>query len=141
MSQSRLVCAALLLLTLSILCVSTRAQSGRGGLRGFVTDSVSAPNGIAGARVELRELYVWNRPEAKPDMHVVLTDRTGNYEIRVVRMGEYALRVTAEGFMPYETTLLITSDMNATLGTLLKKQKQRKSALPRSRSKTTGVFD
>lgn len=113
---------ALLLVILTLACADTRAQSGSGGLRGFVTERVSAANGIAGARVELRELYVWNDPKAKPDRHIAITDETGNYSFPKVRMGEYTLRVTAEGFEPYEMTLLITSDMSAKLGTLLKKK-------------------
>lgn len=112
---------ALLLTSLVLAAPSSRAQSGDGGLRGFVTDSVSAANGIAGARVELRELDVWYSATAKPATHVTKTDETGNYSFPKVRMGEYALRVTAEGFEPYETTLLITSDMAAVFGTLLKK--------------------
>lgn len=121
---------ALLFTSLLLVAPPSRAQSGDGGLRGFVTDSVSAANGIVGARVELRELYVWYSAKARPATHVTNTDATGNYSFPRVRMGEYALRVTAEGFEPYETTLLITSDMAAILGTLLKKSGAAQSPGP-----------
>jgi hypothetical protein len=113
--------AALLLAAVAFAAASAAAQSGRGVLRGYVSDSASAPNGLAGARVELRELPAAGGPEGGAKTHVLFTDRTGNYTTGAVRMGEYALRIEAEGFEPYETRLLISSDMEAVLGTLLKR--------------------
>lgn len=113
--------AAALAASLSLAAaVAARAQSGEGTLRGYVTDRATAANGLAGARVELRAVLT-RAGEKGPRSHVVVTDRTGNYSTGRVRMGEYVLRITAEGFEPYETTILISSDMEAVIGTLLKK--------------------
>jgi hypothetical protein len=117
----------LLAALLTLASVPAHAQSGMGGLRGFVTERISAANGIAGARVELRELYTWDGSKRKPETYVVETDATGNYSIPRVHMGEYGLRITANGFEPYETTFLITSDMSAVFGTLLKKSPSRRT--------------
>jgi hypothetical protein len=122
---------AAMLAVVALLAFATRsasAQSGRGLLSGFVSDSATAANGIAGARVELRAPTGWQRSKEDPKTTVVFTNGTGNYSTPLVRMGEYALRITAEGFEPYETTMLIGSDMHAVLGTILKKSAAQSAA-------------
>ena len=56
------------------------------------------------------------------------TDEHGIYDIREIRMGEYALRISAPGYASYETTLLIPSDFECRLATALKKAGKQAAA-------------
>ena len=103
------------------------AQSGRGMMHGYVEfEGVSyndLPASRLRAKVELHGLGEYNHEE-----YAAETDGHGLYDVREIRMGEYALRITAPGYAPYETRLLIPSDFECRLATALKKAGAKVSA-------------
>ena len=70
-----------------------------GGLRGRVVDPSGEP--VAGARVTLSFLGGVNRTIS------VESDKQGNFVRMGIRLGEYRLELTREGFEPYEETVRI----------------------------------
>lgn len=104
----------------ALCCVGARAQSGRGMMHGYVEfEGVSwndLPASKVRAKAELRGLGEFNH-----GVYTAETGEHGSYDIREITMGEYQLRVTAPGYKPYETRLLIPSDFECRLATALKK--------------------
>lgn len=94
------------------------AQSGRGDIGGYVTLS-GRDNDELRVTVEITWL-------GKPSEHHAMTSDSGDiyhrYEFKKVRMGEYSVRISAPGYVPYETVLLIGSDMHGVLAVCLRKE-------------------
>ena len=92
------------------------AQSGRGDLSGFVM--LSGPdNNHTLVTVELTRLG------DQPERHRMVSDSGDmyhRYHFKSVRMGEYDVVISAPGYVPYRTTLLIGSDMRAALAVCLR---------------------
>jgi hypothetical protein len=113
----------ILLLILFLASGPALAQSGRGVMRGYVVFEGVAFDDVAKANVrasvELRGNTALNRK-----VYTAETNERGLYEIKVVPMGEYVLRISAPGYKTYETELYIPSDFVCNLAVKLKKTKK-----------------
>jgi hypothetical protein len=98
------------------------AQSGRGALHGYVAFEDVAYNDLAEkkvrAKVELRGSTEFNRGV----VYTAETNERGSYDIKSVAMGEYVLRISSPGHVPYEIEVYIPSDFVCSLAVMLKKQ-------------------
>lgn len=104
------------------------AQSGRGSFGGYV--ELSGPDSDS-RRVTVEIV----RLGARPERHVVTSDSGDiyhRYSFKDIRMGEYSVKISAPGYVPYETTLLIGSDFQGRLAICLRK----KGEAPERRSAT-----
>lgn len=94
------------------------AQSGRGDVGGYVR--LSGPdNDSLQVTVEITRLA------DPPERHVMTSDPGDiyhRYQFKDIRMGEYKVRITALGYAPYETTLLIGSDFQGRLAVCLRRK-------------------
>ena len=68
-------------------------------LRGLVQDS--SPSSIAAASVKVIEINTKSQYEVR-------TDASGRYELRLPRAGEYRVQVSANGFSPSESVVVIS---------------------------------
>jgi len=112
MSLSR---TAVLLAMLS-LSSSLQAQSGQGDLAGFVRLS-GRDNDALRVTVEITRL------SSPPQRHVMTSDSGDiyhRYAFKRIQMGEYRIRIMAPGYVPYETILLLGSDMHGVLAVCLR---------------------
>ncbi len=98
-----------------ILSLSISAQSGTGGLKGFVASSVKNGSAID-ATVELRAIE--NHSDTK-SVDTVQT-KNGYYEIEV-SFGYYLLTISAKGYETYQTKVYIPSSSTLKWGTILEK--------------------
>jgi hypothetical protein len=118
-SPSLLVRLGQLALIVSILAGAVAAQSGRSWMKGFVFAD-SDTRGLPDATVEL----VGDQSNARL-RSVRLTTKTeqdGKYSINDIPYGDYTLRVSAEGYVPYEIKLYIGSDMLTQIHVRLRKK-------------------
>jgi hypothetical protein len=95
-------------------------QSGRGLMHGYVAFDDFTYNqvseGAIQARIELRGNTQFNHATYKAE-----TDRHGSWDIPAIGMGQYTLRITAPGHVPYQIELYIPSDFECRLAVMLKK--------------------
>lgn len=114
MSGSR----AVLFLALLFLPPGLAAQSGRGDISGYVKLSGPDNNRL---RVTVEITRLGDRPE-----HHTMDSDSGDiyhrYAFKDVRMGEYTVRISAPGYVSYETTLLIGSDFQGVLAVCLRRK-------------------
>jgi ketosteroid isomerase-like protein len=113
---SRWRTAAILLIMIS---AALSAQSGRGWLKGLVLGS-SDSQGMGGAVIELS-----GDPDNARLRSVALaakSDDSGGYVIKAIPYGDYTLRVSMPGFIPYEAKLYIPSDAETQLHIRLRKE-------------------
>lgn len=95
------------------------AQSGRSWMKGFVFAD-SDTNGLAGATVELTGDPANDRLKA---VHLTTkANEDGSYSVTDIPYGDYSLRVSAEGYKPYEIKLYIGSDMLTQIHVRLRKK-------------------
>lgn len=109
-----------LLIALAIIPPTAAAQSGRSWMNGFVFAD-SDTTGLPGASVELigdqsSERLRSVRLSAK-------TDQNGKYSIQEIPYGGYTLRVSSDGYEPYEISIYIGSDMLTQIHVKLKRKK------------------
>jgi hypothetical protein len=112
MSLSRMA----VLLAMVSLSSSLQAQSGQGDLTGFIRLS-GRDNDALRVTVEITRLSV------PPERHVMTSDSGDiyhRYAFKRIRMGEYRIRISAPGYVPYETILLLGSDMQGVLAVCLR---------------------
>jgi hypothetical protein len=98
---------------LLLLTGSASAQSGMGGVSGWVIDQTAALKegkfvGIAGAKVQLSGT-------------TVMTDKKGAYDVRETQDGTYTLEISAPGYEKYKLSISIGSDEIVSVGALLLK--------------------
>jgi Carboxypeptidase regulatory-like domain len=107
------------LVTFSVLYFPQRAcaQSGRGWMDGFVVRE-SATKAAAGATVELSALT----PRAGAGKLVAKADERGEYKFKEIPYGDYLLRVSSEGYEPYQIEIYILPDARTMLHVSLKKK-------------------
>jgi heme-degrading monooxygenase HmoA len=116
------------LIVLSLSCVTTIAQSGRGSMHGYVSfegisyDEVSKMK--VHASVELRSMTIGDSRTFKGE-----TTNYGSFDLKEVPMGEYHLRISAPGFIAYETEIYLPSDFNYSVATRLKANAGESKAL------------
>jgi hypothetical protein len=72
--------------------------------------------GAIRAKIELRGSTEFNH-----SLYTAETDRRGGYDISAIGMGEYTLRITAPGHIPYQIQVYIPSDFECRLAVMLKK--------------------
>jgi hypothetical protein len=84
----------------------TYAQSGRGWMNGFVVRE-SATQAATGATVELTALTLRSGSAKR----VAKADDRGEYNLKDIPYGHYFLRVSADGYMPYEIPIYIMPDV------------------------------
>lgn len=103
-------------------CAVASAQSGRGMMHGYVEfEDISyndLPASNVRAKIELRGATKFNH-----GAYTAETDGHGIYEIKLITMGEYTLRISAPGYQTYETTILIPSDFECRLAVTLKQSR------------------
>ena len=97
------------------------AQSGAGAMHGYVAFDDIAFNDVehsaVRARVELRSIT-----RGDQSVVVTVTNEHGAYELPGIRMGEYALQITAPGYRTYSTRIYVPSDFICSLATMLKRE-------------------
>jgi len=104
------------LLAMLSLSSSLQAQSGQGDLTGFVRLS-GRDNDALRVTIEITRL------SSPPQRHVMTSDSGDiyhRYAFKRIRMGEYRIRISAPGYVPYETILLLGSDMHGVLSVCLR---------------------
>jgi hypothetical protein len=92
------------------------AQSGQGDLAGFVRLS-GRDNDAVRVTVKITRL------SSPPQRHVMTSDSGDiyhRYAFKRIRMGEYRIRISAPGYVPYDTILLLGSDMHGVLAVCLR---------------------
>ena len=109
---------ALLLASMLLLPSVLQAQSGRGDISGYVL--LSGPDNDR-LRVTVEITRLGDTP-----VHHTMDSEAGDiyhrYAFKNVRMGEYNVRISAPGYSPYKTTLLIGSDMQGVLAVCLRRK-------------------
>ena len=98
-----------------ILSGNCSAQSGLGGLKGFVTSSIKNGSTINKATVILTAI---ENNENTKTITKALTDQNGQYKFEV-SFGFYKLTILAKGYKTYSTTVFIPSSTWLEWGTLL----------------------
>jgi len=93
---------------LSVLALAICAQSGRSWMNGFVFAD-SDTNGLPGATVELTGDQ--NNDRLKSVHLSTKAESDGKYSLKDIPYGDYTLRVSADGYEPYEIKLYVGSDM------------------------------
>jgi hypothetical protein len=93
------------------------AQSGRGWMDGFVVLE-SATAAAADATVELTSLT----PRSDSGKLIAKTDQRGEYKFKQIPYGDYLLRVSSEGYRPYQIELYIMPDVQTRIHVRLKKK-------------------
>ena len=101
---------------LLLLTGSASAQSGMGGVRGWVIDETAALNegkfvGIAGAQVQLSG-------------RTVTTDKKGAYDFGEIQDGNYTLEISAPGYRKFKLSISVGSDEVVSVSALLLKVKK-----------------
>lgn len=117
--MNKLIFAALFCLAFAL---SAAAQSGVGGLKGFITGSIENGYAIRGAKVELCAIENNSKTDT---METVMTDQNGQYDFEV-SFGYYLLTISAKGYQIYRTKVFIPSSVNLEWGTLLEKEPEKK---------------
>jgi len=108
------------LLLLTAVAATTRAQSGRCMIEGYVVGE-SHYDAIAGATVELiRDEEPSPRRTVKPSG---MTDVKGKYSFKGVLYGDYTLRVSAPGYVPYQIKIYMLSDATTQLHVRLRRER------------------
>ena len=105
--------------TLSVFCLpgTTSAQSGRGWMDGFIVHD-SATHAAAGAKVELTAVA----PRSGDGKLAAVADKQGEYKFKEIPYGDYVLRVTSEGYEPYQIEIYIMPDVQTKIHVRLKKK-------------------
>ena len=100
-------------------------QSGRGTMHGYVAfEGVSyneVTEGAIHAKIELRGSSAANRGSVYP----VQTDNRGLYDIPAIGAGEFTLTISAPGYTTYQIAVLIPSDFECRLATMLRRKAAR----------------
>jgi hypothetical protein len=100
--------------------ISVSAQSGRGSMSGYVTSRVGN-GGVPKVKIEIEPIETIS---SRATSRTAVTDDNGLYEMLQVTMGEYLLKISAEGYETYQTKMFIPSDGHLMWGTLLHKKKE-----------------
>jgi hypothetical protein len=97
-------------------CAAASAQSGRGGMSGFVQfeDVAWIEHKHAHVRLDIAN------PREKVHYETDTNDN-GHFDVSPMMMGEYRLAISAPGYKTYETTLYVPSDFLGNIGVILKK--------------------
>jgi carboxypeptidase family protein len=108
-----------MLATLSVLLFSQTscAQSGRGWMDGFLVHE-SATRPAVGATVELTALP----PRSGSGKLTAKADERGEYKFKEIPYGDYVLRVSSEGYQPYQIEIYIMPDVQTRIHVRLKKK-------------------
>ena len=112
---------AILLATALSCSVTALAQSGRGGMSGFVQfEDV--------AWIEHKHAHVrFDIANPRESVHYETdTDDRGGFDLKPMMMGEYRLKISAPGYKSYETTLYVPSDFLGNIAVILKKDRHPK---------------
>ena len=96
---------------------TTCAQSGRGWMDGFVVHE-SATNAASGAKVELTAVA----PRSGSGKLAAIADKRGEYKFKEIPYGDYVLRVSSEGYEPYQIEIYIMPDVPSRIHVRLKKK-------------------
>ena len=106
-------------LALSAFCcpTSTYAQSGRGWMDSFIVHE-SATNAASGAKVELTALA----PRSGSGKLSTKANARGEYKLKDVPYGDYLLRVSSEGYAPYQIEIYVMPDVQTRIHVRLKKK-------------------
>jgi hypothetical protein len=119
--------AALILVVMLLAGATALAQSGRGGMRGYVDFQDVAYNDLPSkhlrAKVELRGIGVYNK-----SVYTTQTDEHGIWRFDEIGLGEYELLITAPGYREYKIEILIPSDFIGNLAIVLKKTSSKAAA-------------
>jgi ketosteroid isomerase-like protein len=118
--SSRLRTAAILQIMIS---AALPAQSGRGWLKGLVLGT-SDSQGMGGAVIELSGDP--DNPRLRSMALAAQSDDSGRYLIKAIPYGDYTLKVSMPGFIPYEAKLYIPSDAETQLHIRLRKERNTK---------------
>lgn len=96
------------------------AQSGRGGMHGYVAfegvNYVDVGKSKVRARIELRATTTGDGRIYNGE-----TNEYGAFDLKEIAMGDYMLRISAPGFRTYETEVYLPSDFIFNLATHLRK--------------------
>ena len=111
---------AQVVITVSIFTHIGAAQSGRSWINGFIFAD-SDTKGLAGATVQL--IGDQSSDRLRSVRLSTTTGEDGKYSIQDIPYGEYILRASAEGYIPYEIKLYIGSDMLTQIHAKLKREK------------------
>jgi hypothetical protein len=95
----------------------TYAQSGRGWMDGFVVHE-SATKAAAGATVELIAVA----PRSGSGKLVAKADERGEYKFKEIPYGDYLLRVSSDGYKPYQIEIYIMPDVHTRIHVRLSKR-------------------
>ena len=106
---------AFVVLAASLWSHSAAAQSGRGGMSGFVQFEDVAWIEHKHAHVSLDIANPREKIHYETD-----TNDNGRFDISPMMMGEYRLKISAPGYKAYETTLYVPSDFLGNLAVILK---------------------
>ena len=117
MNRSRLLIVLAITVSAFWLPGTTFAQSGRGWMDGFVVHE-SATNAASGAKVELTAVA----PRSGSGKLAATADQQGEYKIKEIPYGDYVLRVSSEGYEPYQIDLYIMPDVQTRIHVRLKKK-------------------
>jgi Carboxypeptidase regulatory-like domain len=115
MRVTRWVLACLVLLM--ILPGAAFAQAGRCTMEGFVVGEHDSP-GLSGASVELI-----GEAGLQSIKLTAKAGDTGKYSLDDIPHGEYTLRVSAPGYLPYRISIYMLSDASTQLHVKLRKEK------------------
>jgi hypothetical protein len=111
---------SLSLLLSAAVAVTAPAQSGRCMIEGYVVGE-SHYDAIAGAKVELVRDEE-SSPRGTAELSV-MTDVKGKYSLKGVLYGDYTLRVSAPGYVPYRIKIYMLSDATTQLHVRLRKER------------------
>ena len=107
-------------LVIALLVLTAAAQSGRSWMHGFVFAD-SDTRGLPGALVELTGDQ--NNERLRSVKLSTKTEQDGAYSIKDIPYGDYTLRVSSDGYEPYEIKLYIGSDMLTQIQVRLRRKK------------------
>lgn len=78
----------------------------------------SATNAAVGAKVELTAVA----PRSGHGKLAAVADKQGEYKFKEIPYGDYVLRVTSEGYEPYQIEIYIMPDLQTKIHVRLKKK-------------------
>ena len=117
MNPSRVLIPLAVVLSVLWLPGSICAQSGRGWMDGFVVHE-SATKAASAAKVELTPVA----PRSGSGKLAVVADKQGEYKFKEIPYGDYVLRVSSEGYDPYQIEIYIMPDVQTKIHVRLKKK-------------------
>jgi hypothetical protein len=122
MTTSRILTASSVLSLLLLTGARPAPQSGRGSMHGYVAFEDFSYNDVTEGKIKATVELGSTMPGSHGSIKTQ-TDNHGSYDFPGVGMGEYTLRITAPGHIPYQIELYIPSDFECRLAVMLKKAK------------------